>query len=131
MFNVGLGELLVFIIITVIILGPTRLPEGIRMFLNSYRKLKLMMMNVQNDIDKELKLFELQSQLQEEMQKIKELEDKLHDRFQSIEEFIKHQKNDSENIDFIYTPLEINIYAPTNYHLFFYKINLQKVKKVA
>ena len=65
-------ELLAFGIISLLVLGPDKLPEAARFAGKWYAKIKRMVSNVQNDIDRELRLSELREQMQNEMQRIKE-----------------------------------------------------------
>lgn len=77
MLNIGMTELLVFGILALLILGPEKLPEGVRFAGKFYGKMKRMVSNVQNDLDRELRLAELREQMQQEMQRIQELEAKM------------------------------------------------------
>lgn len=114
MFNVGLSELLVFAVVVMIILGPERLPEGIKMVLSSYQKIKSVIENAQTGIEKQLEIITLRTQLTEEMQKIKEIEKKLHEQFKYFEQvnsFNIHQEKQS-NRSKKYEPLTLAIYKP-------------------
>lgn len=77
MLNIGITEILAFGIIALLILGPDKLPEAIRFITKWYHQIKRMMNNVQQDIDRELRVSELRSQIQEEMQRIQQLEYKM------------------------------------------------------
>ena len=77
MLNIGMTEILAFGIIALLILGPDKLPEAIRFIAKWYHQIKRMMNNVQQDIDRELRVSELRSQIQEEMQRIQQLEYKM------------------------------------------------------
>ena len=77
MLNIGMTELLVFGIIALLVLGPEKLPEAARFAGKWYAKLKRMISNVQNDIDRELRMSELREQMQNEMKRIQELELKM------------------------------------------------------
>ncbi|GAB3048137.1 Sec-independent protein translocase protein TatB [Acinetobacter apis] len=85
MFNVGITELLVFAIITLLILGPDKLPEAIRFASRWYSKTKRFIGNIQDDIDRELRVSELKDQMQKEMQRITELEQKMQMQLKSME----------------------------------------------
>ena len=74
MLDVGMSELLVFGIIALLVLGPDKLPQAARFVGKWYGKVKRLVSNVQNDIDRELRLSELREQMQQEMQRIAELE---------------------------------------------------------
>ena len=77
MLNIGMTELLIFGIIALLVLGPEKLPEAARFVGKWYAKIKRMVSNVQNDIDRELRLSELREQMQQEMARIQELEAKM------------------------------------------------------
>ena len=77
MLNIGMTELLAFGIISLLVLGPDKLPEAARFVGKWYAKFKRTVSNVQNDIDRELRLSELREQMQNEMQRIQELEQKM------------------------------------------------------
>ena len=77
MLNLGMSELLAFGIIALLVLGPDKLPEAARFVGKWYAKIKRMVSNVQNDIDRELRLSELREQMQQEMARIQELEAKM------------------------------------------------------
>lgn len=64
MLNIGMTELLVFGIIALLVLGPEKLPEAARFAGKWYGKVKRMVSNVQNDIDRELRMSELREQMQ-------------------------------------------------------------------
>ena len=77
MLNIGMTELLIFGIIALLVLGPEKLPEAARFVGKWYGKIKRMVSNVQNDIDRELRLSELREQMQQEMARIQKLEAKM------------------------------------------------------
>lgn len=77
MLNIGMTELLIFGIIALLVLGPEKLPEAACFVGKWYAKIKRMVSNVQNDIDRELRLSELREQMQQEMARIQELEAKM------------------------------------------------------
>ncbi|WP_445116586.1 Sec-independent protein translocase protein TatB [Acinetobacter sp. WZC-1] len=86
MLDVGFSELLVFGIIALLVLGPEKLPEAIRSAAKWYSKFKRVINNVQNDIDRELRLSELRDQMQKEMQRIEELEQKMQTQMQELQQ---------------------------------------------
>lgn len=86
MLNIGMTELLAFGIIALLVLGPDKLPEAARFAAKSYAKIKRLISNVQNDIDRELRLSELREQMQQEMQKIQALEAKMQAQMQQLEQ---------------------------------------------
>jgi sec-independent protein translocase protein TatB len=85
MLNIGMTELLVFGIIALLVLGPEKLPEGARFAGKWYGKMKRMVSNVQNDIDRELRMSEFKEQMQNEMKRIQELEEKMKAQMQDIQ----------------------------------------------
>lgn len=74
MFDVGFSELLVFGIIALLVLGPDKLPEAARFAAKYYSKFKRVISNVQNDIDRELRLSEFREQMNNEIKRIQEIE---------------------------------------------------------
>ncbi|ENV38376.1 Sec-independent protein translocase protein TatB [Acinetobacter venetianus] len=86
MLNLGMSELLVFGIIALLVLGPDKLPEAARFVGKWYTKIKRLVSNVQNDIDRELRLSELREQMQKEMQRIAELEQKMQVQINELEQ---------------------------------------------
>lgn len=88
MLNLGMSEILLFAIIALIVLGPEKLPEAARFAGRWYGKLKRMVSNVQNDIDRELRMSELRDQMQQELKRIKQLEEKMQLQIAQIE---KHE----------------------------------------
>lgn len=86
MLNIGMTELLVFGIIALLVLGPEKLPEAARFAGKWYGKVKRMISNVQNDIDRELRMSELREQMQNEMQRIQALEQKMQTQMQHLQQ---------------------------------------------
>ncbi|WP_407307431.1 Sec-independent protein translocase protein TatB [Acinetobacter sp.] len=86
MLNIGMTELLAFGIISLLVLGPDKLPEAARFTGKWYAKIKRMISNVQNNIDRELRLSELREQMQNEMQRIQELEQKIHTQMHELKQ---------------------------------------------
>ncbi|OTG64704.1 Sec-independent protein translocase protein TatB [Acinetobacter silvestris] len=86
MLDVGFSELLVFGIIALLVLGPDKLPEAARFAAKWYSKFKRVISNVQNDIDRELRLSEFREQMQNEMQRIQELEQKVQAQMQELQQ---------------------------------------------
>ena len=85
MLNIGMTELFCFAIIALLVLGPEKLPEGARFAGKWYGKIKRMISNVQNDLDRELRISDLRAQMQQEMSKIQELEQKMQAQINAIE----------------------------------------------
>lgn len=88
MFNLGISELFLFAVVALIVLGPDKLPEAARFAGRWYGKLKRTVNSVQNDIDRELRMSELKAQMQQELQRIKDLEAKMQAQYEQA----KHQK---------------------------------------
>lgn len=86
MLNIGMTELLVFGIIALLVLGPDKLPEAVRFAGKWYGKLKRLASNVQNDIDRELRMSELKEQMQTEMKRIQDLENKMQAQMQALQQ---------------------------------------------
>jgi sec-independent protein translocase protein TatB len=113
MLNIGMTELLTFGIIALLVLGPDKLPEAARFAGKWYGKLKRMISNVQNDIDRELRMSELREQMQNEMKRIQELELKMQAQMQELQQQShsvieqQQQNNVTENKNLIlnYIPL--------------------------
>lgn len=74
-----------FGIIALLVLGPEKLPEGVRFAGKWYAKIKRMVSNAQNDLDRELRLSELREQMNNEMNKIQELEQKMKVQMSALE----------------------------------------------
>lgn len=84
MLNIGMTELLCFAIIALLILGPDKLPEGARFAAKWYGKIKKFIGNVQNEIDRELRLSEFREEMQKEIDKITELERRMQQQLDAI-----------------------------------------------
>ena len=82
MFNLGISELFLFAVVALIVLGPDKLPEAARFAGRWYGKLKRTVNSVQNDIDRELRMSELKAQMQQELQRIKDLEAKMQAQYE-------------------------------------------------
>lgn len=114
MLNIGMTELLVFGIIALLVLGPEKLPEAARFAGKWYAKIKRTISNVQNDIDRELRLSELREQMQNEMKRIQELEEKMQAQMNALQQQkISAAENqpepvhpDHKNSPLRYTPAE-------------------------
>ncbi|MEG2357808.1 Sec-independent protein translocase protein TatB [Acinetobacter sp.] len=114
MLNIGMTELLVFGIIALLVLGPEKLPEAARFAGKWYAKVKRTISNVQNDIDRELRLSELREQMQNEMKRIQELEEKMQAQMHEMQQqkiFAAENKPepahpDNKNTPLLYTPAE-------------------------
>lgn len=110
MLDVGFSELLVFGIIALLVLGPEKLPEAARFAARCYSKFKTLISNVQNDIDRELRLSELREQMNAEMQRIQALEQKMQAQMQELQQQTtqaagqqqQHAATDNNKSSFIY-----------------------------
>lgn len=65
MFDVSFGELLLVFIIGLIVLGPTRLPTAVKTVVGWINALRRLSASVQLELNKELKLQELQDSLKQ------------------------------------------------------------------
>lgn len=74
MLNLGMTEIFCFAVIALLVLGPDKLPEAARFVAKWYGKVKKFIHNIQNEIDRELKLSEFREEMQKEIEKITELE---------------------------------------------------------
>lgn len=84
MLNVGMSELLVFAIIALLVLGPEKLPEGARFAGKWYGKAKSFISKVQTELDHELKLSEFRAEMQQEINRLTELELRLHQQLDAL-----------------------------------------------
>ncbi len=74
MLNLGMTEIFCFAVIGLLVLGPDKLPEAARFVAKWYGKIKKFINNIQNEIDRELRLSEFREEMQKEIDKITELE---------------------------------------------------------
>jgi Tat protein translocase TatB subunit len=74
MLNVGLFELIFFVSFALIFLGPEKLVNLLKSSYQFYQKLRQLLHNVQTDLERELKLNELQNTLESEIDKVRDLE---------------------------------------------------------
>lgn len=74
MLNLGMTEIFCFAVIALLVLGPDKLPEAARFVAKWYGKIKKFINNIQNEIDRELRLSEFREEMQKEIDKITELE---------------------------------------------------------
>ncbi|WP_374531084.1 Sec-independent protein translocase protein TatB [Acinetobacter sp.] len=93
MLNLGMTEIFCFAVIGLLVLGPDKLPEAARFVAKWYGKIKKLINNIQNEIDRELRLSEFREEMQKEIEKISELErrvqkqlDELKNSHASVEE---------------------------------------------
>lgn len=110
MLNIGMTELLTFGIIALLVLGPDKLPEAARFAGKWYGKFKRMISNVQNDIDRELRMSELREQMQNEMKRIQELELKMQAQMQELQQQ-QNSVTENKNLFLTYIPLTQQKYS--------------------
>ena len=77
MLNVGMTELLCFAIVALLVLGPEKLPEAARFAAKWYGKAKRFINSVQTEVDRELKLSEFRQEIQKEIERMTEIEQRL------------------------------------------------------
>jgi len=118
MLNISFGEILVFAVIALIVLGPDKLPQTLKSAFSKYRKLKAQLSKIQTDLENELDLIELKALMQEELQKIKDNETQLKSQLlkmqQDIESFQDNTalSSHSKALFQIYQPVEQQITIP-------------------
>ncbi len=66
MFDIGFSELLVIAVITLIVMGPERLPETVRTISLWIGRLKQMISSARHELDKEVGMGEVRRQLHNE-----------------------------------------------------------------
>ncbi len=92
MLNLGISELLVFAIIAVIVLGPDKLPNAIRAAVKWYRQIKMLISNVQRDIERELEITEIREKMQLEIARFKEIEQNMQTQLNQIQQEVQQQQ---------------------------------------
>lgn len=86
MLNIGMSELLLFGIVSLLVLGPEKLPEAARFVGKWYGKIKRLISSVQNEIDQELRLSEFREEMQKEINRISELENRVQQRLNELQQ---------------------------------------------
>ena len=84
MFDIGFLELLVIALITLVVMGPERLPEAIRAFSLWIGRLKQLLAKTRQDIENEVGMDDIRHQLHNE-QVLKELGESKDQLEQSLE----------------------------------------------
>lgn len=84
MLNLGMTEIFCFAVIALLILGPEKLPEAVRFVAKWYGKIKRLISNLQNELDRELRLSEFREEIQKEIEKIGELERKMQQQLDEL-----------------------------------------------
>ena len=91
MLNLGMSELLVFSIIAVIVLGPDKLPTAIRSVIKWYRQIKMLITNVQRDIERELEISEIRETMEKEIARFKDIETNMQAQLDQIQQEVNQQ----------------------------------------
>lgn len=84
MLNLGMTEIFCFAVIALLVLGPDKLPEAARFVAKWYGKIKKFINNIQNEIDRELRLSEFREEMQKEIDKITELERRIQQQLDAL-----------------------------------------------
>ncbi|MFV5347664.1 Sec-independent protein translocase protein TatB [Acinetobacter soli] len=92
MLDVGFGELFCFGIIALLVLGPDKLPVAARFAGRWYARAKRYISNIQNEIDRELKLSEFRKEMQDELDRLHSLEQSMQARLKEIEKASQEQR---------------------------------------
>ncbi|MCH7337749.1 Sec-independent protein translocase protein TatB [Acinetobacter sp. NIPH 2699] len=96
MLNLGMTELLVFAIIAVIVLGPDKLPTAVRSVIKWYRQVKMLISNVQRDIERELDITEIREKMEQEIARFKEIEQHMQAQLNQIQKEVDQQHKEIE-----------------------------------
>ena len=73
MFQIGFPELLTLLVLTLLLVGPKRLPEVIKFFIQIWSKLRSQYENISNEINNEIGTEEIKKDIFNDM-KLQELE---------------------------------------------------------
>ncbi|WP_151752864.1 Sec-independent protein translocase protein TatB [Acinetobacter soli] len=92
MLDVGFGELFCFGMIALLVLGPDKLPVAARFAGRWYARAKRYISNIQNEIDRELKLSEFRKEMQDELDRLHSLEQSMQARLKEIEKASQEQR---------------------------------------
>ncbi|WP_151980390.1 Sec-independent protein translocase protein TatB [Acinetobacter guerrae] len=121
MLNVGMTEILCFAVIAILVLGPDKLPEAARFAGRWYARIKRHISNIQNEIDRELKISEFRKEMQDELNRIEALERKVQSQLEEIEkrklsELEQTPQNHQETQKFVrvYSFISTANYVPFN-----------------
>jgi sec-independent protein translocase protein TatB len=93
MFDIGFLELLVIALITLVVMGPERLPEAIRTISLWFGRLKQVVAKARIDIENEVGMDDIRHQLHNE-EVLRELGEQKDQLQQSIEQSHKEPTND-------------------------------------
>lgn len=111
MLNIGFSELLLFGIIALVILGPEKLPTAVRTAGRWYARLRHLVSNLQQDIEKELQLAELREHMQQELARIKTIEAQMQAQLDQMSDELAELNQSQEPAA---TPAAVSIYLPLN-----------------
>ncbi|WP_130804207.1 Sec-independent protein translocase protein TatB [Acinetobacter ihumii] len=121
MLNIGMTEILCFAVIAILVLGPDKLPEAARFAGRWYARIKRHISNIQNEIDRELKISEFRKEMQDELNRIEALERKVQSQLEEIEkrklselEHIATDHKEKQNIVRVYSFISTARYIPFN-----------------
>ncbi len=92
MLNIGMTELLAFGIISLLVLGPDKLPEAARFAAKWYGKAKRFIHHVQTEVDRELKLSEFREEIQKEIDRMTEIEQRLQKQLDHLTQSARQEK---------------------------------------
>lgn len=92
MLNVGMTELLCFAIIALLVLGPEKLPEAARFAAKWYGKAKRFIQSVQTEVDRELKLSDFREEIQKEIDRMTEIEQRLQKQLDHLTQSTQQEK---------------------------------------
>lgn len=84
MLDIGFSELILFAIVSIIFLGPERLPTVARTVGKYYLMLKNMILELQGIVNEDLKVNNFQQELNEEIKKLKSTEIELRNYIKEI-----------------------------------------------
>ncbi|MFU8926571.1 Sec-independent protein translocase protein TatB [Acinetobacter puyangensis] len=98
MFNISFGEIFVFLVIALIILGPEKLPQTLRSVMIKYQSFRKTLNKIQQDFENELELVELKQLMDQELKKIKENEEKLKAQLAQMQQDIDHFHDDTPRV---------------------------------
>ena len=73
MFQIGFLEILLIFILGLLVIGPKRLPEAIKILIKFYRKIEAKLGGIKNDIEQDIGASELQKDVFNEL-RMEELE---------------------------------------------------------
>ena len=73
MFQIGFLEILLIFILGLLVIGPKRLPEVIKILIKFYRKIEAKLSSIKNDIEQDIGASELQKDVFNEL-RMEELE---------------------------------------------------------